>query len=70
MKLASPSLPTHPVSSGILKERRTAAVEEHLLVCEECRDALNAQTDFIQSLKAALRTQRVPQDVGYFQKSE
>lgn len=54
---------------GILSERRTNAVEEHLLLCEECRDALSAQSEFIQCLKAALRVQRAPQELSYFQKS-
>ena len=54
---------------GILNERRTNAVEEHLLICHECRDALTDQTDFIQCLKAALRVQRVPQQTAYLQKS-
>lgn len=53
----------------ILDERRTNAVEEHVLVCEECRVALTAQTEFIQCLKAALRAQRIPQKFNYFQKS-
>lgn len=54
---------------GILDERRTNAVEDHLLVCEECRTALNAQAEFIQCLKAALRTQRIPQELDYLPKS-
>jgi len=53
----------------ILDERRTSAVEEHMLVCEECRAALAAQTEFIQCLKAALRAQRIPQKFNYLQKS-
>ncbi len=54
---------------GILSEKRTSAVEEHLLVCEECNEALASQTEFIQCLKAALRVQRAPQEFSYFQKS-
>jgi predicted anti-sigma-YlaC factor YlaD len=54
---------------GILNERRTSAVEEHLLVCEECRDALAVQNEFVQCLKAALRVQCAPQELAYFQKS-
>lgn len=51
---------------GILSEGRTATVEEHLLVCEQCRQALSAQSEFIQCLKAVLRQQQTPQ---YLQKS-
>jgi len=54
---------------GILSERRTSAVEEHLLVCEDCTEALAVQTEFIQCLKAALRVQRGPEHMAYFQKS-
>ena len=36
-------------------EERAAAIEEHLLVCEECQDRL-AQTDQrVQAMRAALR---------------
>jgi anti-sigma factor RsiW len=54
---------------GILSESRTSAVEEHLLICEECRVSLSMQNEFIQCLKAALRLQCAPEEVAYFQKS-
>jgi len=49
---------------GLLNEQRTNVVEEHLLVCEECQEALAAQTEFLQCLKAALRAQRIPQNLS------
>ena len=54
---------------GILSEKRTSAVEEHLLVCEDCTEALAVQSEFIHCLKAALRVQRGPEQLAYFQKS-
>ena len=54
---------------GLLNEQRTNVVEEHLLVCEECQEALAAQTEFLQCLKAALRAQRVPQNLSHYPKS-
>lgn len=51
---------------GLLSEGRTAVVEEHLLVCEECRQALSAQNEFIQCLKSVLRQQQTPH---YLQRS-
>ena len=54
---------------GLLSEQRTSVVEEHLLVCEECQEALAAQTEFLQCLKAALRAQRIPQNFSHYPKS-
>jgi hypothetical protein len=54
---------------GLLGEQRTSVVEEHLLVCEECQEALAAQTEFLQCLKAALRVQRIPQNLSHYPKS-
>lgn len=54
---------------GILGERRTNAVEEHLLICEDCTEALAVQSEFIHCLKAALRVQRGAEQLAYFQKS-
>jgi Putative zinc-finger len=54
---------------GILSEHRVSAVEEHLLVCEDCRKALAVQSEFIQCLKTALRVQRGQAQLAYLQKS-
>ncbi len=54
---------------GILSEQRNAAVEDHLLVCDECRDALATQSEFIQCLKAALRVQKAPAELACFRQS-
>lgn len=54
---------------GLLNERRTNVVEEHLLVCEKCHEALETQNEFVQCLKAALRTQRSADHLSYFPKS-
>lgn len=54
---------------GLLNERRANVVEEHLLVCEKCQEALEAQNEFVQCLKAALRTQRSSENLPYFPKS-
>jgi anti-sigma factor RsiW len=54
---------------GLLNEQRTNVVEEHLLMCEKCQEALETQNEFVQCLKAALRAQRTPQNLPYFPKS-
>ena len=42
-------------SMGRLEAAQAAALEEHLLVCEECCERLAQTEDFIAILRAALR---------------
>ena len=36
-----------------LRPRLVAKVEEHLLICEECRERLDGTADFVASISAA-----------------
>jgi predicted anti-sigma-YlaC factor YlaD len=38
-----------------LAEERAAAIEEHLLVCEQCRDQLAQVDQCVQAMRASLR---------------
>lgn len=57
-----PTLGTHPSDDELelyslsrLQEVDTARIEEHLLVCQQCRDRLVEIEDFVRTLRVALR---------------
>ena len=49
----SPKAAPNDVFARRLSEPETAAVEEHLLVCEDCRDSLQSIDDFLSAARAA-----------------
>src|ERR1700730_1468520 len=45
-------------SFGRLAERDTAPLEEHLMLCEDCRDSLEYVEGFIQGMKSGILVYR------------
>ncbi|MGD1097102.1 MAG: zf-HC2 domain-containing protein [Bryobacteraceae bacterium] len=47
---------------GRLNEQELAPLEEHLLICEECRDRLEKTEAYIAAMRAILRRQQGPEE--------
>ncbi len=56
-------------SKGDMSEAESAPVEEHLLVCQACRDRLDDWDAYVRSMKgAAARVRQTPEPAGWRQR--
>src|SRR6266567_6194796 len=57
-------------SMGAVSEEQSARFDEHLLVCESCRNKVKKSDDYVAAMRAAaLRSRRYPRGPGITRRS-